>query len=100
MMKITYQKANGETFERIRNSYCQYKVGDITSIGWRVLDIKYNFKNKYYSKGDYDDLVNKSINRYKKIDKIKKTFYNIYKESAYCMILLITFRTFEIMYRV
>ena len=49
MYLITYQKSNGDVFCRIRNTIPQYKIGGETSMGWKVLDIKYRFKDTYYT---------------------------------------------------
>lgn len=96
MIKITYQKANGDIFDRVRNSYCSYKIGDITSMGWSVLDIQYKYKNKYYTKNQYDEKITRSINRYKKFLAIKKQVYTIYKNLVYCLVLLMSMRVYEI----
>lgn len=80
-MLITYQKRNGEIFNRIRNTYCPYRVGDTTSMGWKVLDIKYNYKNKYYDYDTWFKLVDKEFNKGKKkreiIHKIKLFIKNV-----------------------
>lgn len=96
-MLITYKKRNGVIFQRIRNTYPGYRVGDTTSMGWEILDIKYKWKNKYYSSTEYDRLINKSIKRQQKIIKLKKTILQVYHNLGYCFILLILFRTFELM---
>lgn len=73
-MLITYQKRNGEIFNRIRNTYCTYRVGDITSMGWKVLDIKYKHKDKYYNYDEWCKLVDKEFN--KEIQK-KRMIHNM-----------------------
>ncbi len=65
-MKITYKKRNGEIFTRIRNTYPPYRVGDITSMGWQVLDIKYRHKDKYYNYDEWSKLVDKEFNKQKR----------------------------------
>ena len=100
MIQLTYQKANGDIFQRVINTYTPYKIGETTSIGWKVLDIKYRYKNKYYSKVDYDALVEKTYKRSKNVFQLKKSLYNIYKELVYCVILLILLRFFDIVTKV
>lgn len=97
MIKVTYQKANGEIFERIRNTLMSYRIGDTTSIGWRVLNIEYRYNNKYYSKEDYDSILDKEFYRTRKNNKIKKTFYNIYRELVYSVVLFLFIRVLVIL---
>ena len=96
---ITYQKRNGEIFQRTRNTYCPYRIGDITSMGWVVMDIKYKWGNRYYSSEDYSKLVNKDIKRDKKRIRIKKSLVKVYRELTYCLFLLILFRFVEFLIR-
>ena len=58
-MQVTYQKNDGSIFLRYRNTLLPYKIGEITSMGWKVLNIEYEYKNKYYSKNEYHKLINK-----------------------------------------
>ena len=96
MIQITYRKRNGEIIQRIRNTYCSYRIGDTTSMGWVVLDIRYNFNGKYYQRNEYDNLINRAIERDRKRIKIKKALVRFYRELAYCLILLILFRGFTL----
>lgn len=47
--KIIYQKSNGEIFERHRNTIPNTKIGEYTSMGWLILDIKKYFQYRWYS---------------------------------------------------
>lgn len=96
MTQITYQKKNGDLIRRTISTYSPYKMGDTNSYGWKVIDIKYKYNDKFYSRRDYDNLVNRDWIRRKKINKFRQTFYNVYKELAYCVILLILLRFFEV----
>lgn len=49
---VTYQKANGELFFRPYGLTFK-KVGDVTSMGWKVVDIHYRYGNNYYCFDDY-----------------------------------------------
>lgn len=53
MFLVIYQKSNGEILERKRNTFPNYAIGEYTSMGWLVLDIRYKYKNKYYTSSDY-----------------------------------------------
>ena len=72
MILITYQKRNGDIFQRVRNTYTSYRVGEETSMGWKVLDIKYKYKDRYYSYAEYDRLIDKAWQKDKRRFKIKK----------------------------
>lgn len=47
--KVIYQKQNGEIFERHRNTIPDTKVGEYSSMGWKVLDIKIYNQYRWYS---------------------------------------------------
>lgn len=66
MFLITYEKRNGELLYRKRMSI-PGKIGSITSMGWKIKDIKQEFKGKYYSFADYSFQLRKYqvINHYK-----------------------------------
>lgn len=50
---ITYQKNNGEIFFRARTSLPENKIGEYTSMGWKILNIHYKYGNNYYVEEDY-----------------------------------------------
>ena len=78
VMQITYQKQDGCIFQRQRNTTLPYKIGEITSMGWKVLNIEYEYKNKFYSERNYNILVSKDkqaiIKRKQTIELITKEF--------------------------
>ena len=59
-MQITYQKNNGCIIQRQRNTALPYKIGETTSMGWKVLNIEYEFNNKFYPEYKYNILIHKS----------------------------------------
>lgn len=76
-MQITYQKSNGNIIQRLRKTELPYKIGDTTSMGWKVLNIEYQHNNNYYSKNEYNSLIQKD----KKVStKKKQTIELITKE--------------------
>ena len=97
MIMVTYQKANGQIIQRVRNTLCPYRVGDKTSMGWTVLEILYNYKGKYYTKNVYDKFINEYTFKYQRELKIKSTIYKIYKELIYPVALLIMIRLLEVL---
>lgn len=82
-MQITYQKRNGDMFQKLRKTILPYKIGETTSMGWKVLNIEYEYKSKYYPEYEYNILIHKNkqkkirINHYKNIciKEMKTLFY-------------------------
>lgn len=72
MYLITYQKSNGEVFCRIRNTIPECGIGKETSMGWKILDIKCNYKNSYYTMAKCNYLQKKQYKRHHAIKKIIK----------------------------
>lgn len=56
---ITYQKENGEIFYRPRKTEGGLRVGDETSMGWKVLDIHYKYGDIYYCYNDFYKMIRK-----------------------------------------
>ena len=71
MMQITYQKRNGKVFTRFRNTTPPYKIGQETSMGWIVLNIEYEYKNKFYPSYEYCRLIQRSKDRFMKKQRYK-----------------------------
>ena len=96
MVQVTYQKRNGDIFDRFRTTYPTYKIGEETSMGWKVLDIKYKWGNKYYHTSEYYERVEKAFKRDLKISRIKNKIIFIYKNAIYIIGLLVLFKVFEL----
>lgn len=77
-MQITYQKKDGSVMQRFRNTILPYKIGDTTSMGWKVLNIEYEYNNKYYPEYKYNIIIQK---RKKAYFKRKKTIEHCKTES-------------------
>ena len=76
MYQITYKKRNGEIFNRIRSTLPTQLIGQETSMGWQILDIKYGLNNNFYSFSEYKQKINKS----KKYTHIKNNILNFLKK--------------------
>ena len=50
---ITYQKSNGDMIYRERMSLPETKIGEITSMGWKVIDIHYEYDGNYLHYNDF-----------------------------------------------
>lgn len=77
-MQITYQKRDGSIIQRYRNTMLPYKIGEETSMGWKVLNIEYEYKDKYYPEFEYSKIIHKikqdTIKKRNTIDSIKSEF--------------------------
>lgn len=95
MELITYQKRNGETIERKRATGIRYKVGEYTSMGWKVLDIKYGLNGKYYPLEIYNDLVERNWIRSKKRVQFKRNIVLIYNNINHILLFIILAKLLE-----
>lgn len=57
MIRITYQKRNGDIIKREVSCITTHKIGETTSMGWKILNIQYKYNGKWYSSSDYDKKV-------------------------------------------
>ena len=89
MIQITYQKRDGSIMQRIRNTTLPYKIGEITSMGWKVLNIEYEYKNKYYTYYEYNKLIHKNKQRYMKKKHFKEQLLKNAKSLLYYILGLI-----------
>lgn len=65
---VIYRKTNGDIIYRARSTKPEYEVGQQTSMGWEVLDIRRLHKGRTLSNEEYDELCNRRITL---LDKIK-----------------------------
>lgn len=89
MMQITYQKRDGSIFQRFRNTEPPYQIGEETSMGWKVLNIEYEYNNQYYSEYEYNRLLYKNKQRYIKQKQIKELCLKNLKTLLYYIIWLL-----------
>lgn len=85
-MLITYQKNNGNIIYRERKTPLQYKIGDITSMGWKVLNIEYKYNDKFYSKYEYNLLIKKNTQIEIRRKQTKEIFLKGFKTFLYYFI--------------
>lgn len=69
-MKVTYQKRDGSILERYRNTAPPYRIGDYTSMGWKLLNIEYCYKDKLYTEIEYYKMIEKRKQNYLKKKQI------------------------------
>lgn len=88
-MRITYQKRDGCIFQRYRDTSLPYKIGEETSMGWKVLNIEYEYKNKYYSEYEYNRLIYKNRQKYIKKRNTKEKLKEEFKTFLYSIIMVL-----------
>lgn len=95
MIKMIYQKANGDIIERVRCTLPSYKIGDRTSMGWKVLAILYFYKGKYYERVEFDRLIDKSLQRRKKKAFLKRKMLELYHNLSFIFIVFFMIRAYD-----
>jgi len=86
MIQVTYQKRNGDIIQRIRNTVVPYRIGETTSMGWKVINIQIKYNNKLYSQLEYHKIVQKRKSRYIRKQQIKKAFLKETRSLFYFLI--------------
>ena len=89
MMQITYQKRDGTTMKRLRNTMLPYSVGDTTSMGWKVINIEYEYKNKYYPEYEFRNLIYQSKKKLIRRRQIEERIMEKTKSLLYNFIMLL-----------
>lgn len=96
MIQMTYQKKNGQIIKRTITGFSPYRVGDINSYGWEVIDIKHFYKGKWYSKRDFEIMISKNQDNFRKKIKMRNFISNLYKNVGYFLELMIMLKIFDV----
>ena len=96
-MQVTYQKRDGSIIQRLRNTAVPYKIGEETSMGWKVLDIEYEYKNNFYPEYKYHTLVHKNKLKELKKKKIIEKCMNDLRTLVYCCIVIVVLNLLKLM---
>jgi len=94
-MQITYQKKDGTIIYRLRNTLLPYKIGDITSMGWKVLNIEYKYKDKFYPEYKYNILIQKNKHLAIRRQHTKELIVGKFKTFLYCFIVILVLSFFK-----
>ena len=97
MIQVTYQKRDGSIIYRLRNSIPPYRIGESTSMGWKILSIKYQDKDKFYTEYEYSMLIYKRKQLFLKKQKIKELFLKEIKTILYYIIIMILLNLINIL---
>lgn len=76
---IIYQKSNGIIFVRIYNHDRGRKIGDETSMGWKVLNVLYECDGNYYQYHKYIRIIRERLDK----QLNKKTIRKAIKKHVY-----------------
>lgn len=85
-MQITYQKKNGNIIHKFRNTPLPYGIGDITSMGWKVLNIEYEYKGEYYPGYKFDMIIRKNKQSFIRKKQMRELCINNLKTLLYYLI--------------
>lgn len=83
MVQVTYQKRNGCIIQKYRKTEPPYKIGEETSMGWKVLNVEYELNNKYYSSTDYYSMLHQNKHRFIRKQKNKELYMNNFRTLMY-----------------
>jgi len=76
VLQVTYQKRDGCVIQKYRGTMLPYKIGETTSMGWKVLNIEFEYESKYYPEHEYNALLLKNkqnfIKRKQTVELVKK----------------------------
>lgn len=89
MIQVTYQKNNGSIFQRHRETVPDYKIGEITSMGWKVLNIEYEYNNKYYSQFEYYSILHSNKKKCIKRKQVRELYIREFKTFIYYFIAVV-----------
>lgn len=99
-MQITYQKRDGDIIQKHRKTMLPYKIGDTTSMGWKVLNIEYGYKDKFYSECEYNRLMYKNKQDYIKKKHTIELLSKELKTLLYYFIMIIIYNLISILIRI
>ena len=94
-MQITYQKRDGSIIQKYRNTMLPYKIGETTSMGWKVLSIKYEYKGNYYTESEYSALIHKEKQEFFKKKKSTEVCKSEIKKFLYYFIAAIAINSLK-----
>lgn len=97
MIRMTYEKKNGDIITRTIGTYSPYKIGDTNSYGWKVTDISYLYNKKWYSKSEYDRIIDKRLYKSRLRIKVEKAFRELYSRMSHIIVLLVILRVYELL---
>ena len=89
VIQVTYQKSDGCIIQRKRTTMVPYKIGDTTSMGWKVLNIEREYNNEFHPLYEYNTLIEKDKQKVLKRKKAKELYTEEIKRFIYSFIAVI-----------
>ena len=86
MIQVTYKKRNGNIIHKYRKTMIPYAIGDTTSMGWKVLNVKYEYNDEYYPEYQYYILIEKNKERFIRKKQMIELFMKELKTFLYYFI--------------
>ena len=74
-----------------------YKIGDTTSMGWKVLNIEHKHNDKYYSEYEYNKLMQKNHQEYARRKQTIESFKKELKTFFYYLIAIVIVNLLKMM---
>ena len=87
-------------FQRMRETALPYKIGEETSMGWKVLNIEYEYNNEFYSEHDYYKMIQKRKDKFIKRKHIEDTLKRELKSFLYSFIVVIILYTLKTLFNI
>jgi len=81
---VLYRKNNGEIIYRARTTIPQHKTGEVTSMGWTVVDIRRLHKGRTYSNDEFDMILNRRAT----VTQVMQKITNLYLIDIFKFILI------------
>jgi hypothetical protein len=97
VMQITYQKKDGSIIQKYRNTTLPYKIGDDTSMGWKVLNVEYEFNGKYYPEYKYNLLLHKDRQMFIKRKLARELYIKEFKNFLYCILAMLVINALKML---
>lgn len=99
-MQVTYQKRDGSVIQKQRNTMLPYKIGEITSMGWKVINIEFEYNNKLYSEHDYGRIIQTNKCKYIRRKQIRELIIKELKTILYYILIIMMYNLISIFIRI
>lgn len=96
-MQITYQKNDGSIIQRYRKTMLPHKIGDETSMRWKVLNIEYEYNNNYYPEYKYNMLIQRDKKAFIKKQQARQLYIKEIKTFLYCIVAVLVINLLKVL---
>ena len=99
-MQVTYQKRDGSVIQKQRNTMLPYKIGETTSMGWKVINIEFEYNNKLYSEHDYGKIIQTNKRKYIRRKQTRELITKELKTILYYILIIMMYNLISILIRI